>query len=611
MAVVRLDQFRSADCFLDAIPLHLEPAAERPFAFDGADNVVERQDVGEEFSENKLDTRYWGSNRSWHEGAGQKRLQVPQVSKPHAFASSKGIDISEKGEATLLHETSVLHASVYTSFPQRLAVANDTLWMVKATATLRRITDIGGTGSDFIAGLTGDIIDLASDGEDLYIATGANVFKIAAGGGSATTFSADDTSVIEWAKDRLFGIRTNAGKRELVEYSSAGATTVIYIFPANLVPVQMADLGPLLYIAVRSTTSTDSWIYAYDGRNAPFVALPMPRGDVVYSLTPFLGAGFLVGARRVKETLADSGVVYIGFPQGSGHIVLLQREIVELGGGDTDNARNYLIERGVTYGRAVYFGWPYDDASGLGIYYPEVGAYARHLHQGSGAVGQIGGITRWRDRLFFTVQGVGLFREAATFVASGQIVSSLIDINVDADKTWGIQESGFEGLGTGTKIGHEHSVDGGATFTGLVEQAAAAATLLRTQRGVVSRAISYRVTLTANTAKTLTPTLLKSGIGGWPVAAPGDEHSLIVRAYPATTERTGRSQHAEDAGWDLFNKLNTRRRSGGTYDFQPPYWPHSQATLKVRIARVATIGPWGTTGARQGGALLVTLKEDL
>lgn len=608
MGTVRADEFTKYDCVLDSIGLMLEGEADDPYDLVAPDNVMERQDFSTEMTENKLDDLFWGSNRSWHEGAGQARLQVPDASTPFGFESSKLVDVfSVKGQATLLHKTALLHSASYTTQRQKLCVASDKLFMVSASATLRRITAVDGTGANVTSGLAGDIKDMATDGADLYVCTGSNLYVLDNGDTTATTFSTDDVHVIEWAKDRLYAVRLNGTRYEFGYYDSAAVFTSEYLFPVNIVPNQICELGPLVYISTVTSGSDKSAIYAFDGTNAPFVALPLPDGDIVHSMTPFLGAGMLIGCRRVRETLADAGALLVAFPQGAGHLVSLEKEVVVLGDTDTTTARDYKIERGVAFGRLVFFGWPYDDASGLGVYNPETAGYARHLCQPSGTVGQIGGIARWRGRLFFTVQGVGLYGEQSTYPTEGYIISSRIDLNIDAEKTWTVQETGFKPLPAGTTVSHAMDTGAGTFPVGNESELDDNEVILRSERTSVARQVQYKVFL--GSLGDNTPTIIKAGIGGAPASKRKVEHTLLIRAFSDTQLNTGERQAGDSLGWQLLDQLLDRRAAGAVLDYQPPWWRHDQTTVKVRLASVQTVGPWGVGGDRQGGLIRIVLKE--
>lgn len=625
MTTVGTDLFGAADAWLDGIPFQLcwkEAEAYwwiHPYQYQAPDVFIERTNESEDLAENKLDSAFYGSNRSWHKGAGQKRLHVPKVSDPYAYLNSKGVDISTQGQLTLLHSTSLIDANSYTTQLQKLIVANDQLFMVGTTAgNLRKIIATSGAGSTTIAsGVTGDITGLATDGVDVYSCDGDKVGKSAAGGAGAEFGTNIKATVLEWAKDQLFaaGPHYSSPRHSLFTINSSGTPTEIYKFPVNLKVVQMCELGPLLYIAVQSTVSYKSWIYAYDGTNAPFIALPMPDGDMITSMTPFLGAGMLIGAVRQRDTGAQPGVVYIGFPQGQGHIVLLQREIVVVG--DTDSTvRTYTMARGVSWGKAVYFPWPYATTdlngteSGIGVYYPEFASYGRHLHAAS-QTNLIGGIARWKGRMFFTVQGSGLYAEQTTYLSSGNVISSVIDLNNDVLKLWFKGDAGFDPLPANTSVQLEYSTDNGTTWTSLGTVSTLAATLLEGNPYVQTKRIQYRLTLASSSGNANTPVVTTSRIGGWPISAVKPEHILVIRAYPRFEFRTGQQIHNTKRGWDLFDQLAAKRANGTVCDYQPPWWRHSNQTLKVRVSTLSVLHglSWGETGDEVGGPIQISLKE--
>lgn len=417
-----------------------------------------------------------------------------------------------------------------------------------------------------------------------------------------THWSDWDSRVVTWAKDRLWAAGIKTGSTWRFFEAGAGVTSAERAsLPEGFVITDIAELGPFIYFS--AYRSTRSMIYAYDGVNAPFVALDLPPGEQALMLQPFSGAGLLIGVRRLKPVASGGlGVIYRAFSSASGHLV--REEVHEIG--DRSDSLDYAPSGSFGLLDHIYYGWPYADSSscGLGQYDPETGGFSRHLH--ASVPGRIVDAVTFKGRRLFTVDGDGVWAERPTFASSGHIVSSAIDINISAPKDWLRQSSAFR-LPSGASVRHEYSTDDGETWVGV--ETATSGERLDTPRDVSAVSIQYRVTLLPPPGAADSPVLLESGIGGWPVARARPSHVLLIRSYPNTKTREG-SQNSDSAGgWKLLAELEKRWKEGGALDYQPPWFMHSIKTLKVRVADVRLRGPWGLTGDEQGGLIQLTLKE--
>lgn len=771
MTTLRSDQFTATDFAIDGVGYMLEPDSEALFGVpawstDGPDIGVERQSLSDELSDNKLDALAWASNRSWHEGAGQKRHDQPEFSSPNRYLDSEGVDITEKGQLTLLPACSLALALTNTdpTAPQKLTATDSYVFVATAQPNLRRFSALD--ASDVATISTGtesgiSTYDLASDGSLVYVALagdgthrygaatttqreafdattgftlsggaathtadtatykegtaslsitataassttvdtkslaggplnfsavdqfkiwvrydGANVLAlkyrlltsagnyfertfsfaglglfqggdfvedvasrttdftstgspnwasiasiaivITYGSGTSHTIAVDDfrtvttaagahycdwdARVLGWAKDRLYAAGVSSGTTwRFYEVVSGTPTSSIYTFPDGWEVTDIQELQGFVYIAAKR--GRRGVVYAYDGTNAPFAAVPMPPGEQVLSLFPFLGAGLLIGGRRLTSVSSGGiGVVYRAFPTASG--ALNMERVLTIG---SDDGKDYGVRTCTAYGDWAYFGYSYADsgAAGLGLYIPETGGWSRGLE---GTVSKIVvDSVVFKGRRIFTLDGSGVWVEGSAVVASGYVVSSLIDLNVSADKVWLQQESTFASLVSGQTVTHEYSTDGGTTWSGSTTDSTAGDKRLRTYRGFKSQSVHLRTTLGTNGAS---PTLYSTGIGGWAATKPFTIHRLVVRAYPDETQRTGVSLDGRDRGWGVYNALEALRVASLPVQFQAPDWPASATTLNVRVTGVKRVGDWGYLGREgQGGCVLLELKE--
>jgi hypothetical protein len=411
-----------------------------------------------------------------------------------------------------------------------------------------------------------------------------------------------DARVFGWAKDRLYGAGISSGTIwRFYEVVSGTPSSTIYILPDGWEVTDIAELQGYVYFSAKR--GRRGVVYAYDGTNAPFVAVQMPPGVQAISLGPFSGGGMLIGARKLTTVSSGGiGVLYRAFPTASGH--LSRERIVTFG---TDDGKDYGIRTCVEYSEdIVHYGQSFAEssASGLGTYLPETGGYARGLESSVGRA--IMDSIVFKGRRIFTADGDGVWVEQSTIVSTGEIVSSAVDLNTASRKSWLAQESTFAPLVSGQSVSHAYSTDGGLTWLGSATESTVGATRLRSARNFQAETVHFRATLATNGAS---PTLYSTGLGGWPATKPGAVHQVVIRAYPAQKYRTNETRLEQDYGYGVLAALIALHDASTVVDYQPPWWVASQETLQVRVSAIQLEGDWGTTGRAQGGCLLIELQE--
>lgn len=414
--------------------------------------------------------------------------------------------------------------------------------------------------------------------------------------GTFTHFSDHDARVLAWSKDRLFGAGLKGGSTtqwEFFEVGSLATSTVRLTLPDGFQVGQIAELGPYIYFtAFRNSRSV---IYCYPGTDSsgntvtPFIAVNLPGGDQAISMTPFQGVGFLIGVRRLGTmgtNTAGKSVIYRAFPASSGHLDLTR--ILTFG---QDDGRDYASHMGFTYADACYFGWSWADStsSGLGVYIPDSGAYARHLD--ANVAGVIADGATYRGRRIFTVDGTGVYVEQTTFVSSGYIQSSLMDWNIDGPKLLMRAEAGFKNLPLGTSVEIDYSTDEGTTW---VPAAVATSGELATAslNGVKANVAEYQVIMTS--AGLSTPILKKAGLAALYAQKPSRTHDVFIRAFDRMELKNGKAYpNAEPRNsYVIEQAFRTLRDNQTIFDYQDPDWPLHLAAVKCRIGTMEVLRQW-------------------
>lgn len=439
-----------------------------------------------------------------------------------------------------------------------------------------------------------------------------------------------DARVLGWANDQLFAAGIKTGTQWRV-YKAAATTTgaELYVLPDGWTVTSIRALGGLVYFS--AYRGGKGVIYVYDGVN-PTLTIACPwdalgNGTIPLTMIPFSGAGMLICCRRLTTTAsAGLGVLYRGFPDAVGSLRL---ERVAIHG--ADDGRDYGIRCGIAYGDFAYFGMNYGDEpanenflvdqtkrSGLGIYWPETGGWGRSYltPTGTAVSGIVEDAAVFKGRRIFTVGGVGVYVEQTTYEPEGGVQTSLIDVNVSADKVWLAEESYYSATEAITSpVSHAYSLDGTTWVNDTGGGGAGSSVRVRTSfatLGLKTPSIYARTRLTT-TSGTVTPVLFSTGIGGYPATKPLPIHALMIRAYPSSERLDISRTHARHDGWVVLGRLITLWQNQTIVDYQPP-WAFADPTVaggisyKVRVAQVQATKGWNASGDATGGIASVQLK---
>lgn len=368
---------------------------------------------------------------SWHKGAGQNYRDRPD-SNEFRFRASKGVDPWTRYQLGLLPATDQKKASVNTNV--KLCVAGDRLFCVDG-ADVTYTTDAtvdSPTWTNCTNEPGGTILDIASDGEYVWITDGANSYWADASA-SPPAFNlagwtgTQDADTLGYVKGRLLSGHDNT----LHFYDSGGAATAITIpgvLPSTWTWVGFAggDGNSVIYAAGYAGDKSQVYRIGLKDDGTLDVAIPatpgLPDGEIVRAISSYLGF-VLLGT--------DKGVRFAA-PGSSGNLQL--GPLLETAG---------AVECFEGQGPHVWFGWKnYDSTStGLGRMSLEefssaetlAPAYASDLM--ATAQGAVLSVVTFGGRRYFTVSGSGVWGEDSVKVASGTVQSGRITANVAEAKT--------------------------------------------------------------------------------------------------------------------------------------------------------------------------------
>lgn len=364
------------------------------------------------------------SLESWHRGAGQDHADRPD-SDPYRFRTSKGVDVWDRWELSLLPATGSKRSSTATNLT--LTVAGAYLYVADGTEAYYTsdvtVSSPTWTAASIQAGEAATTVeDLTSDGFYVYAALGSNgIHRNERGTATTSHFNDLQATLIGYVKGRLMAAKAN----ELFNVTAAGtAPAALFTHPnADFEWVGFAPGKNDIYAA--GFSGDKSLVYRTavkaDGTalDTPVIAGELPDGEIVRSIGGYLGY-VLIGTDKGVRFCAtdDNGNLQVG------EIVGPEKSVRCFEGQD----------------RFVWFGWSNYDSTDTGLgrldltQFLDGGlapVYASDLM--ASAQGDVLSVATFQDIRVFTVSGVGVFAETDSLVESGQVDSGLITFGLPAD----------------------------------------------------------------------------------------------------------------------------------------------------------------------------------
>ena len=404
----------------------------RPYVIDLKANAFQRQydarvrdsvDQSVEPGEAAINSQgLWRrSQSSWHYGAGQKFSDSADA-EAFRFNTSKGIDVWEKGEASLLKDvTQVLADSAATL----RALTVGTRLYVGTGGDVKFTTDLS-TFTNCTAEPGGDVGGIATDGFNIFVAfagsgihnatTSSNAF------GSYVT-GTDTFTNLSYVKGRLMASLDNA----VYNFTSGGGPGSALFTHLNTGFRWVGFAGGQNHIYMGGFAGNQSLIYRTTIKadastlDTPIVALELPAGEVITGLSSYLNY-ILIGTTsgiRVATSDTDGNLI-------SGPLINTGTSVTSFSGND----------------RFVWFNWTNFDATSTGLGRLDLGvfissnqpAYASDLMVT--AQGTVSSVNTINGRPVFVVIGSGIYVEHATDkVSTGYFESGIY--------RWGVPDAKF------------------------------------------------------------------------------------------------------------------------------------------------------------------------
>lgn len=325
------------------------------------------------------------AQETWHHGAGQTYLDRPE-SDPGRFRSSKGIDVWDKWQLSLLPETDQKRTSAFTNLALLavgthlyLAEGPEVFFTTDITVDSPTWTDTNvqaGEGDRTVESIT-------TDGFNVWAALTSNgIHTTTRGASSWTHFGNNPTGRVYYLVGFVKGRLMAAADHRLYNITASGAApTALNEDFANTDFRWVAFAEGPGHIYAAGFSGDKSKIYRTAVRSdgvaldAPVVAGELPDGEIIRAIQGYLGFMVLGTDRGVRFATID----------GTGNLVI----------GQLIDDPAFAVECFEPQGRFVWFGWTNidGDSTGLGrldlsvFTDPLKPAYATDIYAGSDASG--------------------------------------------------------------------------------------------------------------------------------------------------------------------------------------------------------------------------------
>ena len=361
------------------------------------------------------------SQSSWHYGAGQKYADTADA-EAYRFNTSKGVYVWDKGECSLLKDTTQVLADAAATL-QALTVG--TRLYVATGSNVKHTTNLS-TFTNCTSGPSGSVGGITTDGFNVFVAfAGSGIYKVNT---SVDVFGVHITGTgtftnLRYVKGRLMASEDN----NVYNFTSSGGPGAPLFTHANAGFRFVGFAGGQNHIYMGGFAGNQSLIYRTTIKadatslDAPIVALELPAGEIITGLNSYLNY-ILIGTKTgIRVATSDSDGNLVSGP------------LIEIGSSVT----SFTGE-----GRFVWFNYTNFDATSTGLGRLDLGvfvsanqpAYASDLMVT--AQGAVSSVNTINSRPVFVVVGTGIYVEHATdLVSSGYFESGIF--------RWGVPDAKF------------------------------------------------------------------------------------------------------------------------------------------------------------------------
>lgn len=443
------------DIAINGMPFIAAISDERPYIRQTAPFRKQQFDNQAEPGEQSLTGWWLRSQSSFHYGAGIKFYEPAQdESLRFQFNKSKGVDVWEKGQVTLLNDTTQVSTSNVSTSAAKVITANDgtnDIFFIADGPNIKKMslsadTPTVSTYTLVTSPHTLDFLAIATNGVKYYAADNARIHTGNLGGatndGHLYDLSGPVASVaLGYVKQRLIA----GTKASLYELESNKATTpgghslpaALYTHPSTDWTWTAIAEGPqAIYAAGYNRTSSSIYKITLDDTtanslgfpelNIPTVTVDLPVGEQIYAFDVYLGTYAVICTSKgvrvgVVDTNGDISYGPLLFSDAACKSVAFRDKFAYVA--TTVDGEAGLIRIDLTHtveDGGLIFPWAWD-------------LVASNTAVGASSVAFLGNT----DRAGFVVPGVGFFFEKNTEkVPSGYLQTGFVRYNTLEDKNF-------------------------------------------------------------------------------------------------------------------------------------------------------------------------------
>lgn len=607
------------DCTIGGLDFLFALSDQYPIRRETSEFRRQRIDSERNPGEQSLDSGYWiRSQSSWHYGAGLKSAEPLEINDAEAnfrFTRSGGVNVWTPGQLTTLNSTS----SVFTETGNgQLLIGVDTGVLYAQDSDLRYVVDAS-TASAVTWGGTGTINSLTSNGSQYFVANSSGIYKGTLNTGTGSQiYTLSGAGLVRWVKQRLM-TAVGASIYEVTNIAPtsppAALPTALYTHPnSSWTWTDFADSPSSIYAT--GYAGDNSVIFAIGVTSSstavtldvPVVVAELPRGEIVYSLYSYIGSYLVVGTSkgvRVAAIQSDGslsmGPLIVEIAGGSKDAVAIDRYVYVTGAAD--------VEAGNRVSRA-------------GLYRIDLGqplpsqefrfAYATDLVVPSGVSGTATQVTVANGKLYFAVDGAGLYMQGTGYVSSGWLEIGRIRLGTLEPKAWRDLRllSDKDCPGTAEARANTNDTNGPANWTVIATGSGVGAdTDVTGSLSSLSAAPKPElyVALKLNSDASGSPVVTGYQVRAMPAPRRSRMVQISVMLFDFETDKTGARVGSQGAAWLRLKTLEALESSAGTVVYQDHTTGEYSEAYIERISFTRTTPP-ARANKNAGGVCQILMR---
>ena len=586
----------------------------------------ERIDTERNPGEQSLDSGLWiRSQASWHYGAGlssAEPLEVAAEEASYRYYKSGGVDPWTPGQLKLLKNTE--NKLVSTAAKQEILGVNG--GVLHAGSNVLTYVPNTGSPSTITWGGTANINSLTTTGQYWLAADSSGIYRGTEPNGSGTKIYNKDATTVTSSILRFVKARVMYGENnKIIEVTNLTPTSAtlpaeLYAHPNSAWVWSDFAAGPTAIYASGYDDEV-SVIYKIDvvatattvTLSVPVVVAEMPRGEQVLSMYSYVGSFLVIGTSngcRVAS-ISDNGTLTMGPLVFNGtsvddavaygkYVYLTVRDEGEVGN-NVQRAGLYRINLGQSLNNTSF-------SSSLQF------AYAPDLVSPTGTTGEARSVTISDNKLWFSVNGSGVYREMDTYVSDGWIETGRIRLGVMENKSWrDLRLIGANGL-QGTVTAYASVTEAGApsTWDSVISVNAAtndAYGKLNAAAPLPTPNLWLAFHLQSDPECSCSSTMIGYQLRAMPSPRRNELLQIPVRMFDFEKDRQGSSYGRNNGSFDRFAALKQMENIGNTVVFKDHTTGEQLEVYVEQVTWKKTLAPSRGDRKNIGGIVTLLLRS--